>query len=138
MAPHILTSPPPAINNEWSVIYHKGTSNEAEYLSRHPVVTQNKNLTSRLAEEYVNYVTNSSVPKSMMLDEIKKSTHNDPILTKVKNSLEEGKWDENVQSIKPFRLSADELTDVHAHARLPIYYIIMLRLATLSEIFNQL
>ena len=78
-------------------------------MSRHPVVIQNENLTSRSAEEYVNYVTNSSVPKSMTLDEIKKATRNDPVLTKVKNSLKEGKWDESDQSIKPFRLCADEL-----------------------------
>ena len=38
----------------------------------------------------------------MTLDEIKKATRNDPVLTKVKNSLKEGKWDESDQSIKPF------------------------------------
>ena len=87
----------------FKVIYRKGACNEADYLSRHPVVIQNENLTSRSAEEYVNYVTNSSVPKSMTLDEIKKATRNDPVLTKVKNSLKEGKWDKSDQSIKPFR-----------------------------------
>ena len=40
----------------------------------------------------------------MTLDEIKEATRNDLILTKVKNSLKEGKWDESDQSIKPFRL----------------------------------
>ena len=40
----------------------------------------------------------------MTLDEIKEATRNDLILTKVKNSLNEGKWDESDQSIKPFRL----------------------------------
>ena len=94
----------------FKVIYRKGTCNEADYLSRHPGVIQNENLTSRSAEEYVNYVTNSSVPKSMTLDEIKKATRNDLVLTKVKNSLKEGKRDESDQSIKPFRLCADELT----------------------------
>ena len=46
----------------------------------------------------------------MTLDEIKKATRNDPILTKVKNSLNEGKCHESDQSIEPFRLCADELT----------------------------
>ena len=95
----------------FKIIYRKGTSNEADYLSRHPAVIQNENLTlSRSAEEYVNYVTNSSIPKSMTLDELKKATRNDQILIKVKNSLKEGKWDESDQSIKPFRLCADDLT----------------------------
>ena len=53
----------------FKVSYRKGTSNEADYLSRHPVAIQRENITSRSAEEYVNYVTNSSVPKSMTLDE---------------------------------------------------------------------
>ena len=35
---------------------------------------------------------------------------NDPVLTKVKTSLKEGKWDENDHDLKPFRLCADELT----------------------------
>ena len=46
----------------------------------------------------------------MTLDEIKEATRNDPILTKVKNSLKEGKWEESDQSLKPFRLCADKLT----------------------------
>ena len=112
-------SRPPARIERWmmrlqpfnfKVSYRKGTSNEADYLSRHPVAIQRENITSRSAEEYVNYVTNSSIPKSMTLDEIKEATCNDPILTKVKNSLKEGKWDESDQSLKPFRLCADELT----------------------------
>ena len=46
----------------------------------------------------------------MTLDEIKKATHNDPVLQKVKKCLKEGKWDENDPDLKPFRLCADELT----------------------------
>jgi hypothetical protein len=34
---------------------------------------------------------------------------NDPVLTKVKTSLKEGKWDENDHDLKPFRLCADEV-----------------------------
>ena len=94
----------------FKVIYRKGSLNEADYLSRHPAVIEREQITSTSAEEYVNYVTNCSVPKSMTLDEIKKATHNDPVLQKVKKCLKEGKWDEDDPDLKPFRLCADELT----------------------------
>ncbi|CAB3987363.1 Hypothetical predicted protein [Paramuricea clavata] len=112
-------SRPPARIERWmmrlqpfnfKVIYRKGSLNEADYLSRHQAVIEREQITSASAEEYVNYVTNCSVPKSMTLDEIKKETHNDPVLQKVKKCLEEGKWDENDLDLKPFRLCADELT----------------------------
>ena len=112
-------SRPPARIERWmmrlqpfnfKVIYRKGSLNEADYLSRHPAVIEREQITSTSAEEYVNYVTNCSVPKSMTLDEIKKATHNDPVLQKVKKCLKEGKWDENDPDLKPFRLCADELT----------------------------
>ena len=94
----------------FKVIYRKGSLNEADYLSTHPTVTEREQITSTSAENYVNYVTNCSVPKSMTLDEIKEATHNDPVLQKVKKSLKEGKWDENDPDLKPFRLCADDLT----------------------------
>ena len=94
----------------FKVIYRKESLNEADYLSRHPAVIEREQITSTSAEEYVNYVTNCSVPKSMTLDEIKKATHNDPVLQKVKKCLKEGKWDEDDPDLKPFRLCADELT----------------------------
>ena len=43
----------------------------------------------------------------MTLAAIKEATLNDPVLTKVKTSLKEGKWDENDHDLK---LCADELT----------------------------
>ncbi|CAB4036898.1 Retrovirus-related Pol poly from transposon, partial [Paramuricea clavata] len=112
-------SRPPARIERWmmrlqpfnfKVIYRKGSLNEADNLSRHPAVIEREQITSTSAEGYVNYVTNCSVPKSMTLDEIKKATHNDPVLQKVKKCMKEGKWDENDPDLKPFRLCADELT----------------------------
>ena len=112
-------SKPPARIERWMmrlqpfnfrVIYRKGSLNEADYLSRHPITFQTEPVVTTSAENYVNYVTATSVPKSMTLEEIKKATVADPILMKVKKSLQEGKWDENDAELKPFRLCADDLT----------------------------
>ncbi|CAB4026663.1 Retrovirus-related Pol poly from transposon, partial [Paramuricea clavata] len=84
-----------------------------ENMSRVPApktAGEREQITSTSAEDYVNYVTNCSVPKSMTLDEIKKATHNNPVVQKVKKCLKEGKWDENDPDLKPFRLCAYELT----------------------------
>ena len=86
----------------FKVIYRKGSSKEAGYLSRNPVVLHREEAANTSAEAYINYVTSyCSVPKSMTLAEIKDATVNDPVLTKVKTSLKEGKWDENDHDLKP-------------------------------------
>ena len=112
-------SRPPARIERWmmrlqpfnfKVIYRKGSLNEADYLSRHPITIAREEIASASAEDYVNYVTNCSVPKSMTLEEIKKATRDDLVLQKVRKCLKEGKWDENDPGLEPFKLCAEELT----------------------------
>ena len=113
-------SKPPARIERWMmrlqpynfrVIYKKGVNNEADYLSRHPISqTPKEPEEERIAEEYVNFIVNNTVPKAMTVDEIKEATKNDPILTKVKQSLKTGKWDDKDPEITPYRMSAAELT----------------------------
>lgn len=116
-------SKPPARIERWMmrlqpysfrVIYQKGSLNEADYLSRHPVTnTQEDQQMEDLAENYVNFVTNHAIPKLMTLEEIKNATEKDPILTRVKTSLQTGIWNDKDQDLKPYQRCADELT-VHA------------------------
>ena len=86
----------------FKVIYRKGSLNEADYLSCHPITIAREEIASASAEDYVNYVTNFSVPKSMTLEEIKEATRDDPVLQKVRKCLKEGKWDKNDPGLKPF------------------------------------
>ena len=48
------------------VIYKSGLTNEADYLSRHPIgITQKESSKERIAEEYINYIIEHTIPKSM-------------------------------------------------------------------------
>ena len=113
-------SKPPARIERWMmrlqpynfrVIYQKGSNNEADYLSRHPVdQTLGPSVEEEIAENYVNFVTNHAIPKAMTVEEISEATSNDPILTKVKRSLKTGKWDDKDKDLRAYRLAAEELT----------------------------
>lgn len=117
-------SKPPARIERWMlrlqpynfhVIYKKGTANEADYLSRHPVNTQARTTDEeRMADDYVNYIVNNTVPKSMTLQEIKDATLSDTILKKVQECIKSGKWDEKDMELKPYRLCQEELTTTKA------------------------
>lgn len=77
-----LRSKPPARIERWGlrlqpynfkVEYRKGADNPADYISRHPILMQTSDSTraKKVAEEYVNFVTEYATPKAMTLTEIK-------------------------------------------------------------------
>ena len=77
------------------VIYKKGTVYEAGYLSRHPVTNKPRTtVEERIADNYVNFIINHTVPKSMTIQEIKDATEIDITLKKVQKCMNTGKWDE--------------------------------------------
>ena len=81
-------SKPPARIERWNlrlqgydfeVQHTKGNENPSDYLSRHTsLVGDNKQTT--MAEEYVNLLTSSAVPKAMTLQEIQQATTEDATL----------------------------------------------------------
>ena len=93
-------SKPPARIDRWvmrlqpynfRVIYKSGKTNEADYLSWHPIdIAMNKNSEECIAEDYVNYVIAHTVPKSMTLEEIKLETKKDRMVKKVQRALDTG------------------------------------------------
>ncbi len=113
-------SKPPARIERWMlrlqpynfrVIYKKGTVNEADYLSRHPVTNKPRTtVEERIADNYVNFIINHTVPKSMTLQEIKDATEIDTTLKTVQKCMKTGKWDEKDTELKPYRLCAEELS----------------------------
>ena len=120
-------SKPPARIERWMlrlqpynfrVIYKKGESNSADYMSRHPdghsesdLDTSNENFT----EHYINFLISHHIPKSMTLEQIKEATKSDKVLNKVTQSLDTGKWDTNDPTIKLFHKCADQLTVNASH-----------------------
>ena len=112
-------SKPPARIERWimrlqpynfHVIYKTGSTNEADYLSRHPIdVTTTDSSEERIAEEYVNYIIGHAVPKSMSLEEIQKETKKDRVLQKVQKALDTGDWDKE-KEIQPYKKCMEEIT----------------------------
>ncbi|XP_033111302.1 uncharacterized protein LOC117112336 [Anneissia japonica] len=67
--------------------------NPADYISRHPYKAQVK--TSReekIAEEYINYITATSTPKAITIEEIELATEEDETLKAVMQVTKSGKW----------------------------------------------
>ena len=80
-------------------------------MSRHPVSGPHEiSDEGEIAEAYVNFIVNHAVPKSMTLNEIQEETIKDPTLTKVRESVISGKWDNKDKDIQPFIKCANELT----------------------------
>ena len=66
------------------IIYKKGSSNELDYVSRHPVSGPTETTDEgEIAKAYVNLIVNHAVPRSMTIDEIKEETIEDSTLIKV-------------------------------------------------------
>ena len=90
----------------FNVVYKPGANNPADYLSRHPTQTSLKQ--QKLTEEYVNFLTQNSIPKAMTLEEIQAATDSDKTLKGLRAAIKLNKWDYDV--VKPFKNVKDELT----------------------------
>ena len=81
------------------VEYRPGSTNPADFLSRQPSKTT-KIPGTNVADEYVNFITEFAVPKSMTLDEVREATDQDHVLKAVRASIRLNKWD--TDTVKPF------------------------------------
>ena len=90
----------------FKVVYKPGATNPADYLSRHP--TQSSRKQEHLTEEYVNFKTSTSIPKTMTMDEIITATNSDRALQGLRAAIKIDKWDCDI--VKPYKQIKDELT----------------------------
>ena len=75
------------------IVYKQGRDNPADYLSRHPNETTTRNSRQEIiAEEYINFIASSTVPKAMTQKEIEDSTQQDATLQKVKELISTNSW----------------------------------------------
>ena len=66
-----------------TIQYHPGNRNPADYMSRHPSKEHVKSSRKqRIAEQYVNFNAETSVPKTMSLEEVVNATANDKTFLK--------------------------------------------------------
>ncbi len=74
------------------VIDKKGSLNEADYLSRHPITSQNKDTKEgTVAENCVNFLIQHAIPKKMTLQKIREARKKELTLIKVKENILSGK-----------------------------------------------
>ena len=91
----------------FKIIYKSGATNPADYLSRHPT-NASRRKQEKMAEQYVNFVTQHSIPKAMTLKEILDATNADPALMELRDAIKTNKWDSS--AVKPFKAVKNELT----------------------------
>ena len=86
------------------LIYRPGrdAENPADFMSRHPNSTAPEE--QNLAEDYVNYVCTTTVPKAMTLEEIKQETKRDAEMQAVIKTVETDQWSHaEVQNYKKLK-----------------------------------
>jgi transposase InsO family protein len=121
-------SKPPARIEKWGlrlqaydceIVYKAGKSNAADYMSRHPLESDESDRESKVTEEYVNFLASNSVPKAMTLEEVKVETKADPTMQHVAELIRSRKWleaytdtssDIDLSEIKSLAQVKDELT----------------------------
>ena len=91
----------------FKIVYKSGTNNPADYLSHHPT-NESKRKQEKMTEQYINFVTQNSIPKAMSLNEIIQATNADAALTELKDAIKTNKWDS--PAVKPFKPVKNELT----------------------------
>ena len=91
----------------FKIVYKSGTNNPADYLSRHPT-NESKHKQEKMTEQYINFVTQISIPKAMSLNETIQAINADAALTELKDAIKTNKWDS--PAVKPFKPVKNELT----------------------------
>jgi hypothetical protein len=79
---------------KFSIEYRPGAKNPADYMSRHPDASEAK-ATSReqkFAEQYVNFIAETSTFPAMSLEEVKSATSQDKTLMKAIEYVRNGRW----------------------------------------------
>ena len=107
---------PPARIQRWlmklqpftfDVIYIPGPENAADMLSRSRIESELEH--EHDTEEYIRFVMEHAVPVALTIEDIKKSSANDEVLSKVREFIQSGKW-EKTRTFNPYYNIRNELT----------------------------
>ena len=91
----------------FSVVYKPGKDNPADFLSRHPT-HESTSKHAVMADEYVNLLALSAVPKAMTMSEIQKATDEDRGLQHLRAAVRCNQWEGD--SVKAYKDFKDEFT----------------------------
>ncbi|CAB3983672.1 Transposon Tf2-6 poly [Paramuricea clavata] len=73
----------------YTVKYRPGTGNPADFLSRAPI---NEPSGQSIAEEYINFITEQAIPRTITWSEVQEATKNDKERQSVGRALQFAKW----------------------------------------------
>ncbi|KAK7111230.1 hypothetical protein V1264_010901 [Littorina saxatilis] len=109
---------------DFTLRYQPGESNPADFLSRHPVQASDAQSThaSKVAEEYIKFLIDHTIPKAMTLAEVAAATSNDKTLLAVINAIQYDQWHPptdtavNSSAFQIFKRVRDELSVSEEHS----------------------
>ena len=78
---------------DFVVEYMKGSTNPADYSSRHPVQpVKSANRNEKITEAHVNFVTSHALPKTITIDQIILESQKDPVIQSTITAIQSGRW----------------------------------------------
>ena len=75
---------------DFTVNYIKGSTNPADYLSRHP--SEQAPIGRGMAEEFVNYIIENAIPMGISIQEMMKKSLEDTEIQEVITALDSDRW----------------------------------------------
>ena len=94
---------------DFDLKYKPGDDNPADFLSRHPLTPASTKTPheTKVAEEYIAFIADHTIPKSMTTAEVREATDKDAILQLLMQAIQTGRWCDKLEPYKRFR---DELS----------------------------
>ena len=79
---------------DYNVLYRQGSDNPADFMSRHPVnmQTTSAHAASESAEQYINHICSTAIPKAMSIDEVIEETKNDKTMQALQTVIKSNHW----------------------------------------------
>ena len=94
--------------------FRPGRDNPADWFSRHPDTSaaDADDRSQTVAEEYVNFIVDNTIPKSLTAADIRSATESDPVLQTVIQHMQNNDWhkSQNYAKIKPYFNVREELS----------------------------
>jgi hypothetical protein len=114
---------------EFNLIYKPGKDNPADFMSRHPLSsTCHSSREQKMAEAFMNLITDNVIPKSMQLKDIEIETKNDNTLKLCKWAITHNKWQEARKKIaKTDKQDLESLYKVRGEISVSVSHDILLR-----------
>jgi hypothetical protein len=105
-----------------TIVYQKGSTNPADYLSRHPLpLMERVSNEERISEQYINFISAQAIPRAMSRKEILEAMEKDHTMVAVRELIKSDRWyqtdnpmvwDKKVEmeSLKMYRRLSNELS----------------------------